>query len=190
MRSGGCSAGSSRPPRLDPFALPLSFEAGDAAADGQVRYIELFAERLVLRRSVAGMHMALNMPLSAFAGVAIRMNAGEDGKLPTVAVVLEHKDPGLALPLFVSNEAYEAFAEWHSWSRALGVPQLISDDEGGWREPFARLGGVRVNSVRARRRRHSGLQRRRPSILSRRKGGKLKCDASVHSGEREIIARN
>ena len=190
MRSGGCSAGSRRPPRLDPFALPLSFEAGDAAADGQVRYIELFAERLVLRRSVAGMHMALNMPLSAFAGVAIRLDAGVDGALPTVAVVLEHKDPGLALPLFVSNEADEAFAEWNSWSRALGVPQLISDDEGGWREPFARLGGVRINSVRPRRRRHSCLKRRRPTMPLRRKGGRLTAAAAVHRGEHEIIARN
>ncbi|HEY0301184.1 MAG TPA: DUF6101 family protein [Rhizomicrobium sp.] len=190
MRSGGCSAGSGRPPRLDPFALPLSFEAGDAAADGQVRQIELYAERLVLRRSVAGMHMALNMPLSAYAGVAIRLDAGVGGALPTVAVVLEHKDPGLSLPLFVSNDADDAFVEWHTWSRTLGVPQLVSDDEGGWREPFARMGGVRVEKVRARRRRHSGLQRRRPSILSRRKAGKLSAAASVHSGEHEIIARN
>ena len=190
MRSGGCSAGSSRPPRLDPFALPLSFEAGDAAADGQVRYIELFAERLVLRRSVVGMRMALNMPLSAFTGVAIRLDAGVDGALPTVAVVLEHKDPGLALPLFVSNEADEAFAEWNSWSRALGVPQLISDDEGGWREPFARIGGVRIGTARLRRRRHSCLKRRRPTMPLRRKGGRLTEAAAVHRGEYEIIARN
>lgn len=190
MRSGGCPAGSSCAVRLDPFALPLAFAARDAAADGRVRQIELFRERLVIRRSVGGMHMALNMPLSAFAGVAIRMNAGENGDAATVAVVLEHKDPGLALPLFVSTEVDEAFAEWRSWSAVLGVPQLVSDDAGGWREPFARLGGVRIETARPRRRRHSGLQRRRPSILSRRKGGKLKAGASVHSGEREIIARN
>ena len=190
MRSGGCPAGSSCAVRLDPFALPLAFAARDAAADGRVRHIELFRERLVIRRSIAGMHMALNMPLSAFAGVAIRLSAGENGELPTVAVVLEHKDPGLALPLFVSTQADEAFAEWRSWSAVLGVPQLVSDDEGGWREPFARMGGVRIEKVRPRRRRHSGLQRRRPSILSRRKAGRPNPDALVHSGEREIIARN
>ena len=190
MRSGGCPAGSSCAVRLDPFALPLAFAARDAAADGRVRQIELFRERLVIRRSVGGMHMALNMPLSAFAGVAIRLSAGENGEQPTVAVVLEHKDPGLALPLFVSTEADEAFAEWRSWSAVLGVPQLVSDDAGGWREPFARMGGVRIEKVRPRRRRHSGLQRRRPSILSRRKGGRLSAAASIHSGEREIIARN
>lgn len=190
MRSGGCPAGSSRDVRLDPFALPLAFAASDAAADGRVRHIELFRERLVMRRSIAGMHMALNMPLSAFAGVAIRLNAGENGELPTVAVVLEHKDPGLALPLFVSTEADEAFTEWRNWSTVLGVPQLVADDAGGWREPFARMGGVRIDRVRPRRRRHSCLKRRRPSMALRRKPGKLTPHASVYRGEREIIARN
>lgn len=190
MRSGGCPAGSSCDVRLDPFALPLAFTARDAAADGGLRQIELFHERLVVRRSVAGMHMALNMPLTAFAGVAIRLNAGDDNQPATVAVVLEHKDPGLALPLFVSIEADEAFAEWRAWSKALGVPLLVADDEGGWREAFAHMGGVRIDVVCPRRRRHSGLQRRRPSILSRRKPGKLSTAASVYSNEREIIARN
>jgi Family of unknown function (DUF6101) len=190
MRSGGCPAGSSCDVRLDPFALPLAFTARDAAADGGLRQIELFHERLVMRRSVAGMHMALNMPLSAFAGIAIRLNAGENGEPATAAVVLEHTDPGLALPLFVSSEADEAFAEWRTWSKALGVPLLVADDEGGWREPFARMGGVSIEAVRPRRRRHSGLQRRRPSILLRRKAGKLSAATSVHSNEREIIARN
>jgi hypothetical protein len=130
------------------------------------------------------------MPLSAFAGVAIRLNAGVDGELPTVAVVLEHNDPGLALPLFVSTEADEAFAEWRNWSQVLGVPQLVADDEGGWREPFARMGGVRIGIVRPRRRRHSSIKNRRPTMALRRKAGKLGPNAAVYRGEREIIARN
>jgi hypothetical protein len=177
-------------PRLDPYALPLSFAASDAAADGRVRHIGLFHKRLVMRRQVAGMRMALNMPLSAFAGVAIRLTPGEDGELPTVSVVLEHKDPGLALPLFVSTEADDAFAEWRSWSNVLGVPQLIDDDQGGLREPFARIGGVRIARVRPRRRRHSALKRRRPAMSFRRKTGKITAATSVHRGEREIIARD
>jgi hypothetical protein len=190
MNSDKCHAGSSGDVRLDPFALPLAFTARDAAADGGVRQIELFAERLVMRRSIAGMHMAFNMPLSAYAGVAIRLDPGTADQPATAAVVLEHKDPGLALPLFVTTQADEAFAEWRSWSKVLNVPLLVSDDEGGWREPFARMGDVGLEDVRARRRRHSGLQHRRPSILSRRKPGRLHDTASVHSGEHEIIARS
>ena len=79
MRSGGCPAGSGRALRLDPFCLPARFAANDAAADERVRHVELYRERVVVRRSLRGMRMALNMPVSAFAGVAIRLTAGEGG---------------------------------------------------------------------------------------------------------------
>ena len=176
--------------RLDPFALPLSFAASDAAADGRVRQVELFHKRVVVRRSVAGVRMALNMPVSAFAGVSLRMSPGADGAPPTVSVVLEHKDPGLAMSLYVSTDSDDVMAEWRSWSQVLGLPQLIDDDEGGWREPFARLGGVRIEPVRPRRRRHSALKRRRPAMALRRKAGKITDTTPVYRGEREIIARN
>jgi hypothetical protein len=176
--------------RLDPHALPLSFAASDATADERVRHVELFRERVVMRRSLAGMRMALNMPVSAFSGVALRLMPRESGIEPVVAVVLEHKDPGLTLPLCVSTQSDDAFADWRSWANVLGLPLLVADDEGTLSEPFARMGGVRIEKVRPRRRRHSALKKRRPSILLRRKPGKLTDAAPVHRGEREIIARN
>jgi Family of unknown function (DUF6101) len=185
MQSGGCPAGSGRALRLDPFALPVRYAAGDAVADGRVREIELTRTRVVVRRSLSGMRMALNMPVSAFAGVALRMLPGE----AAVAVLLAHKDPGLALPLYVSHEADEALADWRSWGAVLGLPLLVEEGE-GWREPFARLGGVAIGRVRARRRRRSALKRRRATMPLRRARGRLTADTPVHRGEREIIARN
>jgi hypothetical protein len=187
MRSGGCPAGSSRGLRLDPFALPVRYAASDAAADGRVRDIELHRERVVVRRRVSGMPMALNMPLSAFTGVALRVGVGEEGAVVTVA--LAHKDPGLVLPLFVTREADEALVEWRAWGSVLGLPLLL-DDGDGLREPFARMGGVRLASPAPRRRRRSALKKRRPSMLMRRAPGKLTAATAVHRGEREIIARN
>ena len=151
--SGGCPAGSGRVLRLDPFTLPVRFAATDLAADERVRYVELHRERVVVRRSLRGMRMALNMPVSAFKGIGLKVMAGEGDKPASVAVMLEHKDPG-------------------------------------WREPFARLGGVRVGRVRPRRRRHSALCKRRPAMLMRRRPGKLTDATPVHRGEHEIIARN
>ena len=190
MRSGGCPAGSGRALRLDPHALPLSFSASDATADERVRHVELFRERVVMRRSLAGMRMAVNMPVSAFTGVAIKVMAGESGKAAVAAVMLEHKDPGLTLPLFISSETDDAFAEWRSWANVLGLPLLVAAEDGTLSEPFARIGGVRIERVQPRRRRHSALKRRRPSILLRRRPGKLTDATPVHRGEREIIARN
>ena len=188
MRSGGCPAGSGRALRLDPFALPVRYAASDAAADEQVREVELHRTRVVVRRSLSGMRMALNLPVSAFAGVGLRLVAGEGGA--QAAVVLAHRDPGLALPLYVSTEADDAVADWRSWGAVLGLPLLVEHEDGSWREPFARLGALRVAGVRPRRRRRSALKRRRPSILLRRARGKLTDATPVHRGEREIIARN
>jgi hypothetical protein len=167
----------------------VRFAAKDAAADERVRHIELHRERIVVRRSLDGMRMALNMPVSAFSGVAIRMTPGEGELAGTVSIVLEHKDPSLALTLFVGAEADDAMAEWRSWGNVLGLPLLVEDD-GKLREPFARMGGVRIGRVRQRRRRHNAIKRRRPTMSLRRRMGKITEATPVHRGEREIIARN
>ena len=89
-------AGSSRDERLDPFSLPLRFEASDAGADGNVRFVELTRERVVLRRSVRGMVMAVNLPVSSYLGVALRIEPPVGAAASTVALVLEHRDSALA----------------------------------------------------------------------------------------------
>src|SRR5271170_1075670 len=105
MEAGRIAAGSSRASvRLDPFSLPVRFEAADAAADGRRRVVDLHRERVVLRRSVGGMRMALNMPVAAFRGVALRLTGKADETPSAITVVLEHGDPALSLPLFSSSE--------------------------------------------------------------------------------------
>ena len=189
MRDGGCPAGSGRSVRLDPFALPARFSASDAAADGQVRQVELHCERVVVRRSLAGMRMALNMPVKAFAGVALKLTIGEGPA--TLDVVLAHKDdPALDLPLYRSAENDEALTQWQSWGAVLGLPLLVDDESEGWREAYPRAGMLKSGTVRPRRRRRSALCKRRPSILLRRAPRGLTGNAPVHRGEREIIARN
>ena len=185
MRVGGCPAGSSRALRLDPHSLPVRYAANDPAADGQTRDIELHRERVVLRRSVGGMRMAFNMPLTSFNGVALRMMPGEGA----VAVVLAHDDPGLVLPLHITDEADEAFTEWHDWAETFGLPLLV-EDEVGFRKALPQLGEIETGRPRPRRRRRSGLKARRPAILLRRMVGRMTDATAVHQGEREIIARD
>jgi hypothetical protein len=177
-------------PRLDPFSLPVRFTAADDAADERLRVVDLHRERVVLRRSVRGMRMALNLPVAAFRGVAIRL-IGEAGQMPrAIAVVLEHGDPALSLPLFLAEQSDDVVAEWQAWGRALGLPLLGAEGDGSLREPFARLGAVRIAAPLPRRRRRGALARRRPPRLLRRKATRLPDAPSVHRDEREIIARN
>jgi hypothetical protein len=188
MRSGGC-AGSGRALRLDPFGLPVRFDASDAVADGQVRDVELHRERVVLRRSLRGIRMAINIPVAAFDGVSLRLVPGEGGAEDALAVVLKHRDPALTLPLFVTLQPDEALAEWRAWSQVLGVPLLLAEQNADARVANAQLGELHIERPRPRRRR-SALKKRRPSILLRRGHGKITKATPVHRGEREIIARN
>jgi hypothetical protein len=174
--------------RLDPFSLPVRFAASDAAADERVRDVELHRERVVVRRTLAGMRMALNLPLTAFSGVGLQVRTNASGA--HCAVVLAHRDPGLVLPLFLSHEADDAMAEWRSWAAALGLPLLLHDEDAGWRDAFARMGRVRVAGPSPRRRRRSALRNRRPMMLMRRQPGKRDVATPVIRGEHEIIARN
>jgi hypothetical protein len=175
--------------RLDPLTLPVRFSAHDAGADERVRTVELHSERVVMRRAVRGMRMALNLPVSSYLGVALRMVPPQDAAPGMVAVMLEHTDPALSVPLFTATDGCDITAEWQSWSRVLGRPLLVADENGFLYEPFPRIGDVRVNPPIGRRRRRGTVRLRRPSILMRRKPGRPAATPRVHRGERELIAR-
>ena len=160
-------AGSSRSLRLDPLSLPVRFDAHDPRADGYTRQIELHRERVVLRRAVRGMQMAINVRVSDFTGVALR------GNDEAQALVLVHRDPSLSVPLLVGAEADELAQAWAVWSEIFALPQL---DEGA-RKPAAR------------RRRANAIRARRPKFLMRRRVAMTR-ELTVHREEREIIARN
>ncbi|MEH6951275.1 DUF6101 family protein [Nitrobacter sp. NHB1] len=166
--SGINPAGSSRGLRLDPLSLPVSFAARDSRADGGVRQIELHRERVTLHRVVHGMQMTINVRVKEFIGVTVRDTA--EGR----ALVLLHRDPSLAIPLLVTEDATERAAAWQAWSEILALPQLADDK----RDPAPR------------RRRSNAIRERRPTFLVRRRSGYLLSPAAVYRDEREIIARN
>jgi hypothetical protein len=152
--------------RLDPLSLPLSFSAHDTRADGGVRQVELHRERVVLRRAIRGMRMAVNVLVSDFLGIALRET--DDAQM----LVLAHRDPSLTIPLCISDDRDEIADAWAMWSETFALPQL--QDVGVEPAP--------------RRRRRNAIGTRRPRFLMRRKSSELLPCASVYRGEREIIA--
>jgi hypothetical protein len=166
---GSNSAGSGRALRLDPLSLPVSYSAHDTRADGGIRQIELHRERVVLRRAVSGMRMALNLRVSDFLGIALR--EVDDTQL---MLILLHRDPSLSIPLCVSEDNEEIVAAWAMWSETFALPQL--------QEP--------KREAAPRRRRRNAIRSRRPRFLMRRRVGAPLNPVSIHRGEREIIARD
>jgi len=165
---GSNSAGSGRNLRLDPLSLPVSFSTHDIRADGGIRQVELHRERVVLRRAVSGMRMAVNVRVSDFRGIALRQI--DDAHM----LVLVHRDPSLSIPLGVSIDDNEIEAAWAMWSETFALPQLHD----------------KTKEATPRRRRRNAIRARRPRFLMRRRTGELLDGATVHHGEREIIARN
>jgi hypothetical protein len=155
--------------RLDPLSLPVSFDAHDSRADGGLRSIELHRERVVLRRTLCGMQMAVNVRVRDFLGVALR--GSDDAQV----LVLLHRDPSLTIPLGISSDRDEIDSAWRMWSDIFALPQLPEDQP---HEPAQR------------RRRHNEIRARRPKFLVRRRAGDLLNPANIHQGEREIIARD
>ena len=167
--TGGINpAGSSRALRLDPLSLPVRFTADDARADGGIRQIDLDRDRVTLHRAVRGMRMAVSVRIDDFIGIAIR--PADEGRL----IVLLHRDPSLAIPLLVTDDATELAAAWQTWSDIFALPQL-SDDK---------------SDPAPRRRRRNAVSARRPKFLVRRRSGDLLNPPVSYRGEREIIARN
>jgi hypothetical protein len=166
--SGINPAGSSRALRLDPLSLPVSFDAHDIRADGGVRQIELHRERVVLRRALHGMRMAINVRVSDFLGIALRT----DDDVQMLALI--HRDPSLTIPLCVTSDQDEISTAWQLWSDILKLPLLAE----------------KAAEPAPRRRRHHAIRTRRSKFLMRRRSGDPLNPTNVHRGEREIIARD
>jgi hypothetical protein len=176
--------------RLDPFALPVRYAARDHGADGHIRQVELDRDRVVLRRAVRGIRMNIGVPVAEFRGVSIRILSAEGEEPAATAIMLEHRDSGLSVPLFMAADGDDLVAEWKSWGRVLGLPLLVVEGDGSLREPFPRIGGIGVGAPSPRRRRRAAVKWRRPRFLMRRKAGRLATGPTVYRGEREIIARS
>jgi hypothetical protein len=147
----------------------VSFDAHDVRADNGVRNVELHRERVVVRRSIHGMRMAIKLRVIDFRGIALRFIG--DAQM----LVLLHRDPSLTIPLGVSSDPKEIAAAWQSWSDIFALPQLADEA---------------ACDPAPRRRRRNAIRARRPKFLLRRRGGGKLDSADVHRGEREIIARD
>src|SRR5690242_7180991 len=132
---GAMPVGSSRGERLDPFALPVRFTASDAAADGRLRDVELTRDRVVLRRAVRGIRMAVDLPVTAYLGIALRLVPAATGRPDLAMVSLEHRDQGLSIPLAWAPDWRDVVAEWRLWGRVLALPLLIAEPDGRLNEP-------------------------------------------------------
>ncbi len=184
---GALPAGPDCIEQFGPVSLPIRFCTADETADGHTRTVEIDNRRVLLMRSVRGVRMRLNLPLAAYLGVSVKLLEAETESGDRIALVLEHRDSALSVPLQIEIDANSVVSDWQHWGKLLGQKLLVSDSQGNLREPVPAAGAEKASPRRPRR---SALRTRRPKIFKRRSRAIRYCDAIVHSGEREIIARN
>ena len=180
--SDAVTVGSGRCFRLDPFVLP----AAGATSNGEAFVIERDRARICRTFTANGPTMEVAVPLSAYRGVAVRMESTGDNGEVRAFIQLLHTDTALTVTLAESDMPENLAADWQAWGRTLGLPLLVVGQDGSIGEPLA---GHGLNAARPKPRRyHSYFAKRRPRFLTRRKTGVSNNVERIRG--REIIARN
>jgi hypothetical protein len=159
----------------------------DSRADDRRRKVELTRQRIVLRRIVAGVAMHVQLPVSAYRGIALCLAEPLGGEAH-FELRLVHRDPEMCVRLACGEEERTILADWHAWLSFFALPPLLERELGAYvaADGLPRLGAVGPGNSRPRRR-NATLANRRGRFGLRRKTGRLDRLAEVFSGEREII---
>jgi hypothetical protein len=156
----------------------------DRRADGGARRIRMTREDVLIARRLSGVAMVISVPVSAYCGVALDVQPGEDGS-PRYVLSLAHSDPDLDILLGETQDCGSVAADWRYWAAWLGLPRL-TEEEGELRA-LDRPAEAAVAAT-AQRRRDANVRKRRPRFLIRRKAGDPGRTRMVHAEEREIIS--
>jgi len=129
---------------------------------------------------------AFQPPAAQWRGLAIGVEEREGRFLYRVRMVQD--DSVQAATLVQTEDEREAVAAWRYWSASLRLPRLIERKPGQFHALESRIGDLLVRP-RAARRRGSPLFSRRPRRPAFRAVGRMQ-GLAVHTGEREIVARD
>jgi Family of unknown function (DUF6101) len=159
----------------------------DPRADDRHRKVELTGQRIILRRTVAGVAMHVQLPASAYRGIALCLTEPAGGEAH-FELRLVHPDPEMCVRLARREDEKAILADWRSWLRFLALPPLLERELGCYiaADGLSRQGPLGSGNCRPRRR-NATIANRRGRFGRRRKPGRLDRMAELFSGEREII---
>ncbi|MDX7953688.1 DUF6101 family protein [Lichenihabitans sp. Uapishka_5] len=157
----------------------------DARADRGRREIAISDTHVTINRRVGGVDMHLALQVTAYRGVALCLQAGQDGAV-VYQVRLVHPDTELTVVLDEALDDRNIIADWRLWARVLNMPALVERSVGHYEVAESTPDSVEADNALPRRHRPS---KTRPRFLSRRQMG-VPGAPVIYTGEREIIARD
>jgi hypothetical protein len=178
--------GTTPAPEATMFESTLALHRGvavqrDARADGGRREVRVTRSDILIARRLRGVSMMISVPVAAYRGVALAVEAAGASGAAAYRLSLAHADPELDVVLCETRDSGAAAADWKYWARFLDLPRLAAENGETWPIP-----GAKEKPVFARRR-NGTIVKRRPRFLARRKAGNLSRAAQVFAGEREIV---
>ncbi len=150
----------------------IRIEASDPRSDNRRRVVEIARGAVTIRRTVAGVPMAIRVAARAYRGVALRVTGLEGGRFH-YEVRLAHRDPDLSVLLGEGEELAAIEAQWRAWVAFIGAPALAGRTEST--DTPINLDGVELTlRTPYLRRRGRALASRRPRFLKRRALGRTR----------------
>ena len=163
----------------------FSFTLPDARAEKGERRVTVVRDLVCIKRRYAGMAMRLNVPASAYRGVALSLLPTRTGG-SFYRISLVHADADLTIVLGEALDDREIVADWNRWSQYFAKSRLVERAPGKFEEMEHNCGGIaRGEAIEPRRTRVT--RQRRGRFLARRKPGQPERSAVRFDNAREII---
>ena len=154
---------------FSPAFFSARLMAHDARADGAMRMLHIGQEKIVIMRRCVGIAMQIEIPCSAYRGVALVLAGSADA--PLFRICLVHDDADLSIVLHETEDDESILIHWQAAACFFRRPRLLGMGGGSF-EPVEALCGQLVLGRAFRIRRRGAIAiRRRPRFLMRRRIG-------------------
>ncbi len=158
------------------------FSAPDSRADDGRREIVISGGKIAISRAISGVKMNLDLPATAYRGLAVSLDIDERGQ-QTYRIVLSHRDSDLSVTLAQTPQKDETVTLWRRWSAYFGLPSFVKWPDGDIEslQPDDPFGAPTA------RKRGWPLGKRRSHMSGRRACPPKGCARVVRRDGREIV---
>ena len=174
--------------RITGVTLSGLAESDDRADCGR-RDIACTRDSIVIRRSVKGIAMQIDIPARGYKGVALSAVMGAESK-PAYRISMPHKDPALAIVLYEAFDDRDVIAIWKAWSNYFGLARVVERPSGEIEPCGVYYGPVAMGEQPLWRRRGGSLDARKPTQRSRRRNAHAILKPFVAQGNGAAIAES
>ena len=199
MADGQLSVWAAEELHLDKNILPVSYsitDIRDGTGSGAELSVSIDRDNVIVALTLESGCREIKsvISLNDYLGVTMALAVANDETgspdHPAMMVLLEHEDPSLTMPLYVSRESDDIVEEWQSWAAALDLPTRVRGIDGISQQPLGKVCGVEFSPAAKRALAHRSEVRRNKRTRTARRANIGIIAGRGRLPDREIMARN